>query len=217
MAEVFTISGAENGHGGGWGWSGSGLAQAAAAAAPSSCPAGWARTAAGNCAAPGGKAAPAALRLQTALKKLGGMVKDPVLANIKIDGVIGPATVAAFNKASASYVEGATAYKWSLSQVAANAESFSGIIETAIQKRGGTVPPTPTAPPVVAQRPPVSVKVAPPPLVEKKGLPTWAWVTMGLVGAVALTGGAYVAFFRKKKPALLPRQVRQRRPALVAA
>jgi hypothetical protein len=84
--------------------------------------------------------------LQTALKALGQGVGDNILRAIVVDGLIGPKTTAATNRAMTVHVGSGQApanlRTGSLSQatVAAQASSLAQIIETEAQRRGYNVP-----------------------------------------------------------------------------
>ena len=188
MAEVFTISGP------------GGFGQAAA-----SCPVGWQQTPNGNCGAPvsgcppemrfgtGACRSPAAISLQNALKALGKTVGDPALANLTVDGFIGPGTTGAANRAFTTHLGAGQATArfrtgvLTQSQVANEAALMASVVSAEVARRSGTVP----APPVF-RRDPVTAYVPP----TSRTVPeTSARSSAGLWGVVALSGVAAATGF----------------------
>jgi hypothetical protein len=84
--------------------------------------------------------------LQTALVALGKGIGDNILSKIVIDGLIGPKTTAATNRALTVHLGAGQApanlRTGSLSQaiVVSQAEAIAGLIETEVKRRGFTVP-----------------------------------------------------------------------------
>ena len=80
--------------------------------------------------------------LQTALIALGQKVGDSTLASLVLDGLIGPKTTAAANRAFTTFVSNgpnfASGGSMSQSQVASAAEELAGFVRTEISRRGGT-------------------------------------------------------------------------------
>jgi hypothetical protein len=80
--------------------------------------------------------------LQTALITLGQKVGDSTLATLVLDGLIGPKTTAAANRAFTTYVSSgpnfASGGAMSQSQVASAAEELAGFVRAEISRRGGT-------------------------------------------------------------------------------
>lgn len=136
-AEVFTISGALD---------------------AAACPAGWKATPKGNCAGPGGRSAPAAAALQNALRTLGIAAGDKALAATGVDGIVGPGTAAAVNRAFTVHIGPGQAAanlrsgRLTKYDVAQNAATLTKIVAAEVARRGGAVGPTPT-PRAAAARP----------------------------------------------------------------
>lgn len=80
--------------------------------------------------------------LQTALITLGQKVGDSTLASLVLDGLIGPKTTAAANRAFTTFISNgpnfASGGSMSQSQVASAAEELAGFVRTEISRRGGT-------------------------------------------------------------------------------
>lgn len=172
------------------------------------CPAGFTTTAKGNCQ--GALATP----LQNALRALGKAVGgDPSLMSLSVDGSIGPATVAAVNRAFTTHIgPGQMPAQFrtgtlGISDIAANAAQFTSYIAAEVLRRGGSLaPPTPSAaarPPTSAYTPPTTASLDPgagPP-----GLSTPSWTLIG-VAVIAVVGGAWVLF---SKPDAAPARRRR--------
>jgi len=186
MPEVFAIAGSSFG------------------AAPA-CPAGWAVTPNGNCGAPivgcpsnmtfGTKAcrSQAAINLQNAIKALAGAVGDGSVADLSIDGFIGPKTVMATNLVLSKYATQANARfrtgALSMAQIANEAPLIASILTAAASARGTKVPAAPVMrPPAPAE---AVAKMGPavmaPGGVTASGMPRALW---GLVGLNAVLAGA---------------------------
>lgn len=89
------------------------------------------------------RSASAPAQLQNALKALGTMAGDPTLIKVKVDGIIGPATVKAANYAITTYGPfGQYFQKGNLhiGTVRSYAGGLAQVITQHIQQRGGTVP-----------------------------------------------------------------------------
>lgn len=201
MAEVFLISGA--GYSNGAGSFGAGI---------NPCPSGWEVTPNGNCGAPFsgcsptsrvGKAcrSPKALQLQTALAALGRTVADQALAGLPADGFVGPATVAAVNRAFTTHIgsgQAAARYrtgKLTQAQVANEADTITGIIGAEVLRRGAKLP----APVATAgeqpgpARPSTTANVPVPTAVAPAGNRRAGWALLGL-SAVAAGLGFYFTY-----------------------
>jgi len=146
------------------------------------------------------QAASPAVRLQNALKALGVTANDALLKAIKVDGAIGPATVAGVNHALAHYVGATPAFQnanLTLPRVKSNAAALAGLIEFRVQKSGGSVP----AP--VIERPAARTRRAFAPIVTPDVTPTpsfprWGWyVVAGVSGLVVLA--AFASAVKKKR------------------
>lgn len=181
MAEVYTIQGA--------------------GAAPAACPVGWAVTPNGNCGAPGGGRAPAALALQTALRTLGVAVRDPVLQSLGVDGYIGPVTVAAVNRAFTSHIgsgQAAARYRsgqLTQVQVANEAAMLAQVAAAESQRRGVTVPPTPTP---ATSTPRMTAEIGPAVLEPSPGYGAVQWAMVGL-GTLAFLTGVFMIIGGEKR------------------
>jgi peptidoglycan hydrolase-like protein with peptidoglycan-binding domain len=179
MAEVYTISGADEPR-----------------YAP--CPAGWQVTPNGNCGAPGGGRAPAAIALQNALRALGAVVGDPVLKAVAADGYIGPTTTAAVNRAFTSHVgSGQATARYRTGgltqvQVANEAAALAMVITAEIQRRGAPAPAPPTSLAPAAPQQKFVAEIGPA-VLEPSGPPVALWALVGLLG-LGIAGGAYVAW-----------------------
>jgi len=92
--------------------------------------------------------------LQTALISLGRRVGDSSLTALVLDGLIGPKTTTATNRAFAMYISGAPANfatgTLSQSQVSTNASSLASYVNAEVQKRGGAAKPTALVPAAAA-------------------------------------------------------------------
>jgi len=172
MSEVFSISGAPLG-------------------ATNACPTGWVQTPNGNCGGPGaGYRAPAAEVLQNAVNALGKLVGDKVLA-VTIDGVVGPLTVAAVNRALTRHVGSGQAPQalrtgsLTLVQVAQNATQLGGLIAAEVGRRGGSI-----APLVKVVRTPLAPRNDATPVEIGELAPQVGWSLVGL-NLTAAAFGAY--------------------------
>jgi lysozyme family protein len=193
MPEVFSISG--------WGDT---ITQA--------CPVGWATTPNGNCTGP--DAAP----LQRALAALGNTVGDTSLSSISIDGVIGPGTTAAVNRAFTVHIgPGQAAARFrtgalTQAQVANEAALETSVILAEVTRRGGAVvvaktpistpsssyaPPKPPAVATTVYVPPspgytTSTPSYSPPASGSSSIAMWSLAGLGLV---AVAAGIYYTFY----------------------
>ncbi len=162
-AEVFTISGADFG-------------------APASYPAAL-RTDSGG----GSASAPPPVLLQNALKALGTAHGDGQLTSVRIDGVIGPATVKAVNYALAHYIgstPGFLSANLTLDKVRQYAGALAAVVAEGVRKSGGTVPAPQMAKPMV--RHPKTGALVP---VEQVAPPSdnrWIWWAVGGVGTLLI-------------------------------
>ncbi len=141
------------------------------------------------------------VRLQNALKALGMTAGDPQLIGIKIDGLVGPATVKATNYALAHFV-GATpgfpSANLTALQVRQSAAVLADRVEARTKSSGGTVP----APPKVtvkarstSRAPAAPFMPAPPPEADHR----WVFWVVGGVGVLVLLSAATVALKKKSK------------------
>jgi lysozyme family protein len=181
MAEVFTIAGA---HGFG--------------AGTTPCPPGWIQTPNGNCGAPGapGYRSQVAADLQTALTALGRRAGDVELQKLPIDGVIGPMTVSAVNKAFTTHVGSGQAQaqfrtgKLSLYDVARDAPTFVQLLRAEMVRRGSEVPPTP--PPAAGAIPaPPQIDIGPAQIIPVPSEHTGALWVLAAANFVAAGLGAW--------------------------
>ena len=150
--------------------------------------------------------------LQNALKSLGNTVRDSTLMVLVVDGLIGPKTTAATNRAFTVHIgAGQAAAAWrtgSLSQteVAANATTLAQMVIAEVNRRGGNIP----APAVAAVKSPTSYVPAAAPAsagtpmylqpnaAVSSGMdPAVKWVLIGL-GAVAVGAAAYLLLAGKR-------------------
>ena len=122
-------------------------------------------------AVPGGVANLTVARMQRALIDLGALVGDSVL-RIASDGIVGPKTTAAINKAISSYIPNAPAglkQKLSAGQVSAMADVIASQVEAAVAAKRAVAAreeakgngPGPTATPEEAQAPVPDIGPAP--------------------------------------------------------
>lgn len=77
-------------------------------------------------------------QLQHALKVLGDTTGDSQLSRLKVDGVIGPNTVAALNYAFKTY-GGSTKLDWTTTDVRKSGLSLVDIVSSVVHQQGGTV------------------------------------------------------------------------------
>jgi peptidoglycan hydrolase-like protein with peptidoglycan-binding domain len=132
------------------------------------CPPGWTATGSGNCRGSAAKS------LQDALRALGAK-----------NGVVGPATVAAVNRAFTAHVgsgQAPPAYRTgalSLYDVAQLAGTLAQLVSAEVTRRGGSL----VAPPAAL----------PPPGAAPGGSSTLWWVLGGLGVAIVLGGVLYTA------------------------
>lgn len=186
MSEVFTFSGS------------------AGAFGAVSCPAGWTATPNGNCGGPAPSyRAPAAAALQNALNALGKTIGDTSL-KLTVDGVVGPATVQAVNRALTTHVGSGQAPaalrtgQLDISTVAQNAVQLTGLITAEVGRRGGAVAPLPAAAaPTASTAPataPMPAPLAPSAAGELSTKAAWSLVGLNLLATAA---GAYGMLTRK--------------------
>ena len=126
--------------------------------------------------------------LQTALVALGKGIGDKILSKIVVDGIMGPKTAAATNRALTVHLGSgqapASLRTGSLSQsvITSQASTITQLIETEVRRRGFTVPISKrvtTRPRVVAKTTRPKVTVAPTPI------PTAVYATPAAPAAVA--------------------------------
>jgi len=122
--------------------------------------------------------------LQTALIALGQKVGDGTLSALVLDGLIGPKTTAAANRAFAMYVSGAPANfatgTLSQSQVSTNASSLASYVNAELSRRGGAK--TTALVPAAAAPAAVAVRTAAP--VSDSSTQIVKWASIGLGGVV---------------------------------
>jgi hypothetical protein len=172
MAEVFTISGASD--------------------ASDGCPVGWHKTPAGHCGgAPPSYRVQAAVHLQMLLALLGKRVGNQDMAEIQVDGIVGPQTVDFVNKALRTYlgesgdqVVARVSDPLTMYQVAEQAQTLASRLKQDLEKRGIEVPPLPMLP--TPQRPRVSIgpaEILPPPKQSNAGRWALAALLLGTASA----------------------------------
>ncbi len=172
MAEVFTIAGSGFG-------------------ADARCPAGWSTTPNGNCGgAPPTYKSQLAADMQNALIALGRKAGDIELQNLSVDGVIGPQTVSAVNKAFGTHVGDLQTQatfrasgKLTQYQVAEAAATIVSQLRASILSKGGTLPPVSAVAP-----PPPRVEIGPAEIVDDRGRVAGAWALVAANLAVAGVG-----------------------------
>lgn len=167
MAEVFTISGASS-----------------PADVPGTVDYARTHTPSGSASSP---SAPPPVLLQNALKALGATAGDALLSSVRVDGVIGPATVKAVNHALATYV-GATpgfpSANLTVEKVRQSAAALAAIVSQRVRTSGGTVPPPQMSKALV--RHPKTGALVP---VEQVAPPSdnrWIWWAVGGVGTLLI-------------------------------
>jgi hypothetical protein len=181
-----------------------------------SCPPGWTQTPHGNCGGPSPPdyRNPLALNLQNALRALGRAVGgDAQLLSVSTDGVIGPATAAAVNRAMTTHIGPGQAGGvprtggLSLFDVAAQIGPITMAVQNETARRGGSLSPpkpsgggggtAPYVPPPSGGGGPTQADMSTSP-----GIPTTTWIIVGGV-ALAAIGGAYF-LMRPSAPAYAP-------------
>lgn len=126
--------------------------------------------------------------LQNALKALGTTAGDTLLTSVRIDGVIGPATVKAVNHALANYVgatPGFSAANLTIEKVRQSAGALAAIISQRVRASGGTIPaPQITKPRAMVRRPSGATAPAeqPAPPADNR----WIWWAVGSVGTLLI-------------------------------
>jgi len=140
--------------------------------------------------------------LQTALIALGQKVSDATLAAIVLDGLIGPKTTAAANRAFAMYVSGAPANlstgTLTQSQVSTNASSLAGYLNAELSRRGAkttALVPAAAAPASVAAR-------AAAPAVSDSSAQIVKYAAIGL-GGVVVASVLYMLWRRQQGRSML--------------
>ncbi len=148
----------------------------------------------------------APLRLQNALKALGNLRGDPALTKIKVDGIIGPATVKAVNYAIAQqYVvmKDFPRPELTLQHVRKFSAGIAAAIEGAVKAGGGSFPSiTAAAARAGAPRPhaggggvPALDLTPPAPESDHK----WVWWVVGGVSVLAVLALAASAVKKKRR------------------
>jgi len=160
------------------------------------CPPGWTPTPNGNCGGPGPRYyLKAAADLQTALRSLGARVGDPRLS-VPIDGIVGPETVQAAERAFSTHIgpgqapAALRAGGLGILGVAQNASVMADLANAETTRRGGAIAVTPP--------PPKGIKVAIGPaeiITEPPGASRKVWALVGL-NALAASIGIYFAATR---------------------
>lgn len=116
-------------------------------------------------------------RLQRGLRTLGAVARDGALAAIKPDGVLGPRTVVAVNRALTRHIgagQAPAAFRTgalTLAQVAANANTIIPVIEAEVSRRGARVAPPVAARPRPRPRPSAARPAMPRPPAPRPALP----------------------------------------------
>ncbi len=165
----------------------------------------------GGALVPATPAAPAALpavRLQNALVALGATAGgDPVLSSVKIDGVIGPATVKAVNQALATYVGASPQFPHAnldITKVRQYAGALAVLVENRVRMSGGTIP----TPQVVkrAPKPALSITSAAASMINPTNIPTstdrrWMFWAVGGVSVLVLLAAAASAVKKRRAEA----------------
>jgi hypothetical protein len=130
----------------------------------------------------------APMRLQNALKALGQLRGDPALTKIKVDGVIGPATVKAVNYAIAQKYVVMTDFprpELTLQHVRQFSAGLAAAVEGAVKAGGGSFPTIRAVAPRSGASAPVIPADVPAP---DEGGHTWVWWIVGGVSVLAVLG-----------------------------
>lgn len=137
--------------------------------------------------------------LQNALRALGTTTGDPQLS-VRVDGVVGAATVKAVNWALSHYVGATQSFphaNLTLAQVRQNAAGLAAIISDRVRKSGGSIPPVQMQKAVAR-----SVSALPaafgPPASDGSDTPRWVWWAVGGAGLLVILTVA-VGVGKKKK------------------
>jgi hypothetical protein len=169
--EIYTISGAAFG--------------------ATTCPPGWTPTPNGNCGGPAPRYyLKAAADLQAALRGLGARVGDAGLASLPIDGIVGPATVQAAERAFSTHIgpgqapAALRAGGLGILGVAQSASVMADLANAETTRRGGALVTTPPPP-----KGTVRVEIGPAEIMtEPSSRKMWALVGLN---ALAATIGIY--------------------------
>jgi peptidoglycan hydrolase-like protein with peptidoglycan-binding domain len=141
--------------------------------------------------------------LQQALISLGQKVGDATLSALVLDGLIGPKTTAAANRAFAMYVSGAPANfatgTLTQSQVSTNASSLASYVNTELSRRGGAK--TTALVPAAAAPAAVAVRAAAP-AVSDSSAQIVKWASIGL-GGVVVASVLYMLWRRQQGRSVL--------------
>jgi hypothetical protein len=151
-----------------------------------------------------GGASPAA-QLQNALKALGVTSGDPLLMAIKVDGIVGPATVKGVNHALSNYVGSTPAFPradMTVAKVRQYAGALASLMATRVAKSGGSVPP-PVVQKAAPRRSVSAASFSPIPLdpTPAPEQPKWLWYAVGGGGVLLLLMVAAAAAQRRKAAA----------------
>jgi len=146
--------------------------------------------------------------LQTALITLGQKVGDSTLKALMLDGLIGPKTTAATNRAFAMYITNAPANfatgTLSQSQVSTNASSLASYVTAEISRRGGTASSTTAPVRVPAVATPTALSPYSPsaaPVVSDTSAQIVKWAAIGLGGVVVASVLYMIWRSRQGRPA----------------
>ena len=150
---------------------------------------------------------PPAAQLQNALKALGTTNGDPALASLTVDGIIGPNTVKAVNRALATYVGATAAFPTAnldVTRVRQYAGALASLISDRVKKSGGTVPPVVVHHPVKRAPALPSLPVAIPTTSMTASVfdnQKWIWWVVGGVSILAVLSAAASAVKTRKAAA----------------
>lgn len=127
--------------------------------------------------------------LQNALKALGTATGDPALSKLKVDGIIGPATVKATNYAFATYLNAPNAM--ALAYIRQHIVYLTNEVTKYVQAHGGTIP-TPASAQKALRALKAPINIAPPssstsliPSMDGE-TPRWVWWVVGGVSVLVV-------------------------------
>ncbi len=161
----------------------------------------------GAVATPAASGAPPAAQLQNALRALGTTSGDPVLMAVTVDGVVGPKTVSAVNRALSQYIGSTPQFPradLTVDKVRQYAGALAALVAQRVQKSGGTLPAAviKRAAPRALRLPTGNLPAVTP---EFSMQPTQqtkiVWYAIGGLGVLLLLVGVADAMKRRKKAA----------------